>query len=152
MIEGDFFSWHWTAAELERRTHSAYHCRSQMCVYTRGKLRDTYWSTGANVLAPHQVCITYLGNINEMKPIHAGDIPFYKASDVVDTRHSNDTTAPVFVKPDAKPCPRALLDHYRSTHEEALANLATAKARVRATHDPLGGFGTFESAYYLAAR
>lgn len=94
---GDIFDWWHRDSGL--RSYRSY---SHRAVVTNGRLCDTYWSTDATVLDPEAVELAYLGNVSEMTIIRPYERAYYRAEDVVDMRHANNSRAPVYVRPGAK--------------------------------------------------
>ena len=98
MKEGDIFRWSWKN-EKGRGFGFPYHCQSQIAVVgENGVPYDTYWSDQSRSLNPEHIETKYLGNANEMSKIGAQEVDYYRPEDVVDTRHSNAISAPIYLK------------------------------------------------------
>ena len=119
--EGDIFRWHCTPEEYTRRSKACgstvYWCKSQIAICKSGRLVDTYWYDGSDssyVLDLANTQIEFLGNPKDMKRIGGDDRVFYRAEDVVDLRHANNSGGHVYVKGERDP--EAMRQYY---HEQA---------------------------------
>lgn len=123
MRDGDIFRWSWKP-ELGREDYGPYgdyHCTSQFAVFENGVLRDTFWGLGmdARRLDRDQVVLRHLGNRYDMTKIESWEIPYYRREDIVDTRHSNDSRAPIYLKSGAQKSADAMLKHAHEKLAEA---------------------------------
>ncbi|MGV8950109.1 MAG: hypothetical protein ACOH2M_03325 [Cypionkella sp.] len=102
--DGQIYRWRWSdaARDADGGPYRSYHCKSQIAVVHGGTLIDTFWSTLSSeyALNPHKVDLTFFADQSWPK-IFAGDERFYAPDDVADTRHSNNSSAPVYLKPGA---------------------------------------------------
>jgi hypothetical protein len=98
MRDGDVYFWRWKEGS-RIGVSSPYHCWSRIAVADgNGRLRDQFWSDNTDKIVPTaDADLTYRGNIHEMKKIPHYEAQFYRDEDVVDMRHSNNSTAPVYV-------------------------------------------------------
>ena len=97
--EGDIYRWRWN--DEERRS---YHCKSQIAIVKGGKLLDTYWFgyDESNLLRPEAVTLTFWANVDDLLVIHSGMTSYYRPEDVVDLRHANNSSGPVYIRKGAK--------------------------------------------------
>lgn len=100
MKDGDIYRWRWKNEKLDSygSLYSAYHCWSQIAEVREGVLYDTYWHDNNKMVSRDDVELTLLGNKHEMSVIRKYDIAYYRPVDVVDTRHRNNTNAPIYLK------------------------------------------------------
>ena len=108
MRDGDIYSWSWTEdyeKELRDRCPSTvYWCKSRIARCIGDQVVDTYWSAGGGHgkwLDLERVTLKLLCNVNDMRVILPSEIVYYDPNDVVDTRHSNDSMAPVYLRKNA---------------------------------------------------
>lgn len=106
MREGDIYSWRWRDDKRHEDCgpYRSYHCRSRIAVVEDGRLYDTYWSFSGNEpeIKQDDVVLTLLGNKNDMTEIPASKLHYYKKSDIIDMRHSNNSTGPIYLKSGAQ--------------------------------------------------
>jgi len=121
MLEGDIYRWRWAddARDRDRGPYRAYHCFSQMAVVRDGRLCDTFWYGHGTVIDPSVVALTLLGNENDMTKIREYEARYYRSEDIVDMRHSNSSSAPVYLQPGAQKDPDTMLEYIR--HERGRA-------------------------------
>lgn len=143
MKEGDIYHWLWRD-EFRKNDFGAfqsYHCKSRIAVYSNGTLNDTFWS-GDNdgFLDPTAVTLELQGNANEMTVL--SDNPeYYRDSDLVSMKHSNNSNAPIYLKKGAKrdaetmqECLQHRLEHSKykiESHKRTVLELSTAIKKIR---------------------
>ena len=125
LIEDDIFFWSWKDPSI----HS-YHCKSQIAIVQRGKLRDTFWCGNEGVLNLKDIKIRYQGNIHEMTVISSYTTPYYRPRDIVDMRHSNSSQAPVYLKPRAARSQSAMRIHVKYLIEKSESDIQMAKMKI----------------------
>lgn len=131
--EGNIYRWRW--ADDERHADSApyrsYHCKSQIAIVKNGALIDTYWHGGSDssYLDPSQVKLTLVAEVT-WPTVRAGEQEFYSAGDVVDTRHSNSSSAPIYLRPGATRSAEAVNAVLRRRQEEAEREIRSAMWRM----------------------
>jgi hypothetical protein len=137
--DGDIFKWRWKDDDrhMDCGPYRSYHCKSQIAVAKDGQLFDTFWGDWSSdrVINLDKVIITFLGNENEMEKINECDAQFYKGEDIVDMNHSNNTRAPVYLKPGAKrdaETMRAVIEHELSDQECTIRSATNKAERLRA--------------------
>lgn len=114
MKDGDIYRWHWK--DMNRSSH----CCSHLAVVVNGSLLDTFWSVGKNRrLEPDDVEVQFLGNSNDMTEIPAYKIPYYRREDVIDMRHLNNSSAPIYLKADAERSADAMRSFVNEAIEQA---------------------------------
>lgn len=143
MREGDIYRWSWADPERDNRgAFGDYHCKSRIAVFEGGHLFDTFWGespTDNSFLSEDKITLTFLGNRNDMTVLK--DNPeFYDPADIVSMKHSNNSGAPIYVKPNAKRDPRIMAEvvKYRIRDAEGrkrsaefdLEQLKTAQAKI----------------------
>jgi hypothetical protein len=98
--DGDIYLWRWAdPARDNAGMWGDYHCYSRIALVRNGQLFDTYWSSDQKKLDPNQVVLTYLGNpTTDLNVIPHYQAVYYRPEDVVDTRHSNNSSAPVYIR------------------------------------------------------
>ena len=97
MNEGDIYRWHWKGPYGQAKS---YCCFAQIAVVFKGNLHDTYCGV-LDKNAPldlEEIEIKFQGNPDDMLKLMAGFEKFYRPEDIVDTRHPNNTRAPIYLK------------------------------------------------------
>lgn len=97
--EGDIYRWQWNRPDkdIDFGNYGSYHCCSQLAVFRNGRLTDTFWYGGDNkVLDPAKVKLTFLGNTADLDEIRSYDVAYYRREDIVDMRHSNNSSGPIY--------------------------------------------------------
>lgn len=99
MREGDIFRWSWIDPDQQNNSpFGDYHGKSRIAIFKDGTLYDTYWFfTADGRLDPTEVTLTFWANIADLEEFR-GDATFYKAEDIVDLRHSNNSRGPVYLR------------------------------------------------------
>ncbi len=105
MRDGDIYRWAWADLERDRAgSFGEYHCKSRIAVFKGGHLYDTFWGdspTDNSFLREDDVSLEFLGNWNEMVVLN--DNPeYYRSEDLVNMNHSNNSRAPIYIKPGTK--------------------------------------------------
>lgn len=111
MKEGDIYRWKWADPERdENGFFGDYHCKSQIAIFEGGVLRDTFWSSCSDGhLDRKEVVLTFLCNKHDMEEIPKCKIPYYDEEDIVDTRHSNNSNAPIYLRKGANRSAKSML-------------------------------------------
>lgn len=122
MKDGDIYRWEWKDVEAHGGygDFRAYHCKSQIAVCKDGVLYDTFWGISwEHTVSVKDVNLTFLGNSNEMSEIREYEMPYYRRQDIVDTRHSNNRRAPIYLKAGAERDAETMLAHATYKRETA---------------------------------
>lgn len=132
--DGDIFSWRYKPARLEtlKKYGDPYWCKSMIAVCYKGIPFDTYWGDGADGRAIHEddVDLVLLGNLNDCTKIQAYDLPYYDSADVIDMRHPNSSSAPIYLKNGAKRSRDAMLEYATYKAERAQSDLQSAVSAI----------------------
>ncbi len=115
MKDGDIYTWKWKHPSTK---HFAQF--SHIAIYNFEKLCDTYWSTDPYILDTEQIELAYKGNLFTDREIYPDEIKYYRAGDVIDLRHSNNSSAAVLVKQNAKRDPKIMLKAAKDTYKEMI--------------------------------
>lgn len=105
LVDGQVYRWRWAdpVKDADSAPYRSYHCKSQIAVVRNGQLIDTFWSFGAtdnSVLRPEDVVLTLVAY--ESWPLLSPyEVRYYDPADYADTRHSNDSRAPIYKRPGA---------------------------------------------------
>lgn len=106
LVDGQVYRWRWAdpAKDADSAPYRSYHCKSQIAVVKNGMLIDTFWSFGGtdnSVLRPEDVVLTLVAD--ESWPLLSPyEVRYYDATDYADTRHSNNSHAPIYKRPGAE--------------------------------------------------
>jgi hypothetical protein len=113
MREGDICKWKWKP-ELGRNNWGEfgdYHCKSQVAIVHEGIPLDTYWMnfgssfkqegwadsrSGAHSVCTNSADFELIANLQDLEEIRHGDEIYYRRSEIVDLRHTNSSSAPVY--------------------------------------------------------
>jgi hypothetical protein len=126
--EGQTYRWWWKEEPTGQWT---YWCKSNLAIVKNGRLYDTYWSSPSNEheLNPSKVNLTLLCD-STWTPIQPYHKPYYKAEDVVDTRHANNSSAPVWLRPGAVKDPASILAEIERREADANSDIRMANWRL----------------------
>lgn len=134
MKEGDIYSWRWRDDDrhADCAPYRSYHCKSRLAVVRNGTLFDTYWFgyDQNSMLRPDDVILTLLGNASDMSKIRSWDVAYYKPADVVDMRHSNNSSGPIYLKSGATRDRNAMLTTAVARREEAISQRDSAAREI----------------------
>lgn len=120
--EGDIFRWRYLDEKPEDLGgYRRYHCKSQIAIFKKGELRDTYWGSSADelVLDPSWIILDFQGNCHEMQTVPPFEKVFYRPEDLMDMNHANNSRAPVYVKVGAARNPEVMKAYYEYAIEKA---------------------------------
>lgn len=146
--DGDVFRWGW----IDPPKTEAYWCKSREGIFNSGNLYDTFWIhhgskfiqggwgpefSGARALPIEQIEITVIGNIHDMNEIPHGDERYYDPSDVVDLRHSNNRSAPLYIKKGAKRSAKKMAERIRDKMVDAERTRLSAEQDLEALREKL---------------
>lgn len=130
--ENDIFRWRY----LDDKEHSDYlnyWCKSRIMICRNGILKDTYWSGSdgfaikvEDAQSRFRLILTYIGNLDELKPIGKHDFDYYADDDIVDISHENMSRSGFYIKKDAKRCKDKILKklNEKAEYEKDKANWA----------------------------
>lgn len=103
-IEDDVVRWRFSE-NTKFRSNNRYWCKSQFAILNKkGMFADTFWHGGDKfVFEPnsYEVELTYLGNLNDYEPCGRDVFRYYRAEDIMDISHSNDSKA-IYLRRGAK--------------------------------------------------
>ena len=134
LIDGQIYRWRWAdAARHQDGLHpwGTYHCRSQIAVVKDGCLVDTYWFGGGseNVIDPSKVELTFFAD--ELWPqISEWQVPYYDAADVRDTRHPNNSRAPIYLRIGAQRSAARILEEIEYRESKARSEIRSAERQI----------------------
>ncbi len=99
MKNRDIYFWRYKDPAASHAPYGNYHCKSCKAIVRNGELYDTFWNSGTDGrLNLNVVDITFKGSPSEMKELQVAEIDFYRSEDIVDMRHSNNTSAKVYAR------------------------------------------------------
>ena len=131
--EGNIYRWRWADAERDAQCgpFQSYHCCSQLAVVTNGKLMDTYWHGSDNkVLDPASVSLTLLGNKADLIEIRTWEIPYYRREDIIDMRHSNNSSGPIYLRKGAARDAETMLELIEHRLVQTRRDIESSKRRI----------------------
>ena len=116
MRDRDYFSWRWADDDKhgDSGPYRSYHCKSRRAISVAGRLYDTFWGDGSSdigLLNLDNIHLVFLGNLGDMEPIRRSDAVCYRHDDLIDTAHSNNSGAPVFLKKGATRNRQVMLEY-----------------------------------------
>jgi hypothetical protein len=130
LVDGQIYRWRWAdeAKDADRGPYRSYHCKSCIAIVRNGLLIDTYWyAPGAeNAIDPSKVVLTLWADESWPK-ISQYQAPYYKADDVADTRHANNSSAPIYLRPGAERDAETTLAMIAHREETARSQIRTAE-------------------------
>lgn len=151
--EGDIFDWRWADDAIHAKGGSwgSYHCKSQRAVVKYGKLIDTYWFGGSenSVLKPENVTLTFLGNIADLDEISQWERPYYRSEDIIDMRHANNSSGPVYRRKGATKDTETIRAELAERRRQAEIDLRSAARRLAdiAVHEHLLNEGRLDEVH-----
>ena len=100
MTKGDIFRWYYKSTDGK---FAPYHCRSCIAEFDGKFLCDTFWNTGgghswSQERAERELNLEFVANRSDLVEATNDAKRFYKSEDVVDLRHSNSTTTPLYIR------------------------------------------------------
>jgi hypothetical protein len=130
--EGDYFKWYF--ADCRGVLRDIYWCKSQICVYKGGHLRDTFWSGGeAYVLYSHNKEVeyefTFLGNINDYEHF-TGNPERYNKEDILNLNHSNNSRGNIYLRKGAKQSMESVKRKVLEEVDKETNNISYAQSRL----------------------
>ena len=131
MNDGDIYFWRY-ADDMGRNHSDLYHCKSRKAVVVNGQIIDTFWSCSSDglVLDPSRVVLEFKGNKSDLRAIRAWEVKYYDEQDVVDMRHSNSSSAEIYVKAGALRSRDAMLAHIAEMKSEQASIIRCAEHRL----------------------
>lgn len=128
--DGQMYRWHWadTARHADSGPYRSYHCKSQIAVVKDGMLIDTFWSdmSSERAVDPDLVELSFLCETS-WPTISMWKLPYYDPADIADTRHSNNSRAPIYLRPGATYSASRLLEEVAYREENARSDIASAE-------------------------
>lgn len=139
--EGDIFRWRYKDEKpSDLGGYRRYHCKSQMAIFTRGTLHDTFWGSTSweDRVDFEKADLVFLGNMNEMQKISPWERVFYRDEDIVDMNHSNNSGAPVYVKVGASRDAETMKAYFEYKIERTKSEIDSAHRRINECEEALG--------------
>jgi hypothetical protein len=139
MKEGDIYRWNYREPG-DDRNYGRYHCCSRIAIAdARGRLRDTYWSSGSDgrvfVEADlPKLDLTYLGNLSDLEKAPEWQADYYDDADIVNLNHSNSSRDNFYLRKGAQRSRAKMLERARyklEQSESAERSAAWASERLR---------------------
>lgn len=128
--KGDIYRWTWRGPKgRECGRYDNYHCKSQIAKFDGKNLVDTFWAcspTDNSYLDPDDVDLVLLGNTSEMTVL-ADQSEYYRPEDLVDMRHRNHSTAPIYLKKGATRDKETMLELVRRKQRDAKHKIESAQ-------------------------
>lgn len=127
LVDGQTYRWAWKDTSGWGQS-DPYWCKSRLAVVKNGKLYDTFWSSPSyeHTVDPAKVDLTLLCD-DTWTVIPNGKQQYYDPEDVVDTRHSNHSGAPIYLRPGAQKSKAAILETLAAREEEANRKIRSAE-------------------------
>lgn len=140
LTEGDIFRWRYKDEKPEDLGgYRRYHCKSQIAVFEKGTLRDTYWgSSNEDRLDQARVTLTFQGNRHEMTVIPSWEREFYRHEDLVDMNHPNNSRAEVYVKAGAGRDAERMRAYFEYAIDRAKSDISSAHRRIHECEEAIG--------------
>lgn len=134
LVEGQIYRWRWIDDARHQnglRSWGTYHCRSQIAVVKDGRLVDTYWFGGGtdSVLDPSKVELTFFAD-ERWPQISEWQVPYYDAADVRDTRHPNNSRAPIYLRIGAQRSAVRILEEIEYRESRAHSAIRSAESSL----------------------
>ena len=135
--DGQVYRWRW-ADEVKHieglQGWNSYHCKSRIAVVVGGRLLDTYWHITGIIptdgeVDPARVTLELLCDTS-WPTIRDGEQQFYSADDLVDTRHENNSRAPIYLRPGAERSADAIRTLLARRQETAERDMRSAMAQM----------------------
>jgi len=133
MKDNDLYSWSWKEGACNK--NDPYWCKSRMAIVRDGNLYDTFWHDCRDGLKRKWVKIKFLGNIDEMTKISEYDKVYYRYQDIVDTSHSNNSRAPVYIKPNVTRNKKVILELLQYRKEKNERDIGYAQRKLKDLED-----------------
>jgi hypothetical protein len=132
--EGDIYRWYYRDPSTDNRAYGTYHCCSRIAVVERGRLRDTYWSSGSDgrSFGPDDIPkleLKFVGNFSELHSAMEYEADYYDDADLVDLNHANSTRGNFYLRKGAVRSQRKMLAVARRSLEFSLAAERSASHR-----------------------
>ena len=131
--DGQVYRWRWAdaARDADRGPYRSYHCKSCIAVVKNGMLIDTFWfdMSSEHAIDPEKVELTYLCDTS-WPTIPAYNVPYYDREDIADTRHSNHSGAPIYLRPGAVKSAERIMEEIERREEDARSTIRTAGWRL----------------------
>jgi len=132
-LDGQIYTWKWAdpKRDADSGPYRSYHCKSQIAVVKGGLLIDTFWGdmTPDRSVDPDAVIATLVAD-QSWEKISAWNVPYYAPSDVVDTRHSNNGLAPIYLRPGAVRSHDAIIAEIEKREESARSDIRSAQRQL----------------------
>jgi hypothetical protein len=132
--EGDIYLWNYRDPTTDNRSWGSYHCCSRIAVVTRGRLRDTYWSSGdARSFGAEDLSkleLTRIGNFSELEQAKEYQADYYDDADIVNLNHANSTSGNFYLRKGAKRSQDKMLAVANQRYAEAESDFHTARRRM----------------------
>jgi hypothetical protein len=126
--ENDIYRWSWRQGRK-----SIISCYAHLAVYLDGRLRDTYWHDWRTQSDIDLDCVdlTLLGNIDDCREIKTWDAFYYDPADIIDMRHANNSSAPIYLKLTAEKSPEHMLQVVDDRMRQAYSQIVSAERLIK---------------------
>lgn len=128
--DGQIYRWRWAdkARDSDNAPYRSYHCKSQIAVVKNGLLIDTFWFMAGSEYAvkPEEVELTFFAD-QSWEQIPSWKVPYYDREDVADTRHSNHSGAPIYLRPGAQRSQAAILQEIEYREQKAQSEIRSGQ-------------------------
>jgi len=120
MKDGDIYFWKFKHSHINKLGDYPYWCKAQKAIFSDGRLIDTYSSSTMSYIVKLEDCILeYKGNTHALESISINEAKYYKNSDIIDMRHSNNSINEVFIQAGAKRDKETVLSKLRKSLDES---------------------------------
>lgn len=125
--ENDIYRWFWKDG-----IRPPVGCYAYLAVFVDGGLRDTYWHDWKTQswVGVDRVELTLLGNIDDCEEIRRHQVPYYRPEDIIDMRHSNSSSAPIYLKKSASKDQATILEYAEEKERQAYADKGRAERAI----------------------
>ena len=134
--DGDIFTWVYSDVEVDpAKQYGEYHCKSQIAIAKDGVLYDTFWGDFNRPIPIDKIVLKFQGNPKYLTVIKSYDIPYYDPADIVDMRHSNSSSQPIYLKHGATKSPSHIKTRLDDMMRSTTRDLETAMRRIKSIGD-----------------
>ena len=140
--EGDIFRWSYRESGDDSRW-GRYHCCSLIAIVDdRGRLRDTFWSSGSDgrIFTERDLPalkLTYLGNLADLEKVPEYLTDYYDDADIVNLNHANSSRGNFYIRKGAVRSQKKMLEVAKAKLQESIANEQSAARRSLALVDAI---------------
>lgn len=130
--DGQIYRWRWADAKRDAdcAPYRSYRCMSRIAVVRNGRLFDTYWADLSKEVRVDEVLLTLFAD-ESWPTISQHQVRYYAREDVADTRHPNNSSAKIYLRPGAVRSAEAIAGEIRWLEEIALGQIRSAEHSLR---------------------